>query len=132
MDEKKYCSRCGHELPEGAAYCPNCGEKVDTDYTSSFESRDRSGAFRDTYDQEYSPKKDDTTDEALPLAFGILSFFSGGLIFGILAIYFANKNPGGKYSSVGKTLGIISIALYAVAVFIFVLYAILIRASYVY
>ncbi len=22
------CIRCGHEIPEGAAFCPNCGEKA--------------------------------------------------------------------------------------------------------
>lgn len=124
MGDKKYCSRCGHELPEGASYCPNCGAKVDSNYTASFESRDRSSVFTDTYDQESGRNRPDQTEELLPLVFGIVSFFTGGLLFGILAVYFANKAPGGKYSGIGRALGILSMVLWILVGVIWFIYAV--------
>jgi hypothetical protein len=49
-----------------------------------------------------------TAFPALSLAFGILSFFLLGIIFGPLAIYFGNKaNENGENGTAGKVCGII-------------------------
>lgn len=34
---KSYCSECGTELVDFAKFCPNCGTKVDDDYSQDIE-----------------------------------------------------------------------------------------------
>jgi len=120
MEEKKFCPRCGKEVPPHAAYCPNCGTKIDENYTASFEEKDGTtsdASYTSAPNYENTPKKKSKDEEMLedwlPLVCAIVSYFTGGLVLGILAIYFANKNPKGQYSSVSKALGIISIILWA-------------------
>ena len=126
MEEKKFCSHCGHEIPDGATYCPYCGARADEgNFTASFESKDDTTSNADGYSTMSSPKKtkdEEELDEWLPLIFAIVSFFTGGVLFGILAIVFANRNPKGKYSSVSRTLGIISIILAALVYVGIILY----------
>lgn len=126
MEEKKFCSHCGHEIPNGATYCPYCGARTDDEnFTATFESKDGTTSNADGYSTMSSSKKtkdEEELDEWLPLIFAIVSFFTGGILFGILAIVFANRNPKGKYSSISRTLGIISIILAAIVYVGIILY----------
>lgn len=133
MEEKKFCSHCGHEIPDGATYCPYCGARTDDEnFTATFESKDGTTSNADGYSTMSSSKKtkdEEELDEWLPLIFAIVSFFTGGILFGILAIVFANRNPKGKYSSISRTLGIISIVLCSLVYASVILYYSLVTAQ---
>lgn len=59
----KFCTNCGHKLPDAAKFCPNCGTRVvDLDDTSNYEEDSPIGK------DEASSEEDDAFDTLLEKA----------------------------------------------------------------
>lgn len=120
MEEKKFCSHCGHEIKQDAIFCPYCGQRVDDDNTVNgvFESNPNTPSGNDMFHSSNNNANQAADNyETLTLVFGILSLVLGGLIWTILAFVFASKADKNDIKTrVGKGLAIAGVVIWSVFV----------------
>lgn len=115
-----YCSKCGREISENAAFCSNCGQAVNV-------NEKQKEPYVEPLHYQYSsePKRKEADGYAIAsLVLGILGFFCLPIIGGILAIVFGNmslrENGQSTMARVGKILGIIGLSIMIICVVVIV------------
>lgn len=143
-----FCNNCGTQLPDGALFCPNCGNKFETVNTPQPEYQQpefQQPAYQEpTYTQ---PAPQNNGDDTSILVFGILALAIGaifGIIFGAIALNKANdwvarggqligKAKAGRIlGKIGLILGIISTAILAIYIIIIAIIGVGLTTSYYY
>lgn len=148
----KYCSNCGKQINDDALFCDGCGTPVKNEWKPEEQKNDTRKDDRTGWTPDSDPyaRKDDynrgdqrqtntsgywnnnvqktaqNDGSAIgSLITGILSFFTCGLILGIVAIVLASTstaNNGGitpPYAKAGRICGIVSIILSVVVAFVY-------------
>lgn len=125
MEEKKFCSHCGHEIKQDAVFCPYCGQRVDNDNTVNgvFESNPNIPSENDMFNSSNNNANQTSDNNAiLTLVFGILSLVLGGLLWTILAFVFASKaDKNDTKTKVGKGLAIAGVVIWSIFVIIMII-----------
>ncbi len=133
MEEKKFCTHCGHEIDPTATFCPNCGQRVNDDNTVNgvFESNPNTPSENGMFNSsDNNSNKATDTNATLTLVFGILSLVLGGLLWTILAFVFASKaDKNDTKTKVGKGLAIAGIVIWSIFVIIMIISAIVTASS---
>lgn len=112
-----YCSRCGHELGEGAKFCQYCGNPINSYVNNNFQQ-----TFNNPFQEN---KKRNSYNGMLSIIFAFLIPFVG-LIFGIIGM-----RSDDIYDKKSAKIGLIlSIIMLIIQIVIFVLYIVLIINRY--
>ena len=128
----KYCSKCGSQLADGVAFCPNCGTKVDAPAQPTYQSAQPTYQSQPTY--QYQPQP--TYQTAQPATNGvaiaalIFAFFFNlvGLILGCVGLSKSKElNGAGRGMSIAAI--VISIISMVIGLIVSIIYIAAIAAG---
>lgn len=118
METMKFCPKCGKSVSEEDKFCPSCGADLTGDTTTN---------NGETKQEEPRIIVQTTSDSkpVLALVFGILAVVLGGILWGILGIYFGkDARSYDSKAKVGYILSIIGICIWVVALIIIIISAV--------
>lgn len=140
MESKQFCTSCGKEIPGDAAYCPNCGAKLNHEEsygagTNFYGDQNMGGMYSNQYQSSYDPngsKKaqgmmdDSDSQGTIALILGIFSIFIpfANTVTSIVAIVIGSKSFKDTKGKIGLILGIIGLLIAVVEIIFGIRYAI--------
>ena len=117
-----YCKKCGNQLPQGALYCPYCGEKNDDGYFAEpTEIKDyEPSSNNDVYN--YSTEQPASSGDTGRFAWAVLGFFFP--VVGLILYFVMRRN---KPRTAKKTLigAIVGFAVETVSFIVYIIAAVI-------